>query len=227
MQCCYAGEDTFGADNREVDSAQKALAEARLRARGLHGKAEQEQADARRLADQAHSQGAQAQAEAGKSQLKESQAHEQQLEQNHKTWNSQQTVDGQVLETKGNGLKIRTAGRQDVSLDLNDSTAISIDGKMGTASQVQPGSDVRASYQLVDGRAKALKLEVRSNEGPSSQDRQSAQPAQDSSSTQPAKDSSSAMPADSSTPPAAGPPAEPAPSSDKPSTDKPSSDSHQ
>ena len=162
--------------DREVDAAQKALAEARARSRGLHLKAEQSQADARQMADRANERGAEAQQQAGKMQSRDAQAHEQKVNQNSQAWNSQQTLSGQVLEAKGSALKVRTAGRKDVSLDLNDATAISIDGRQGTAAQVLPGSDVRASYQLVDGRAQALKLEVRSNEGPSSQDKAS-QPA--------------------------------------------------
>jgi len=66
------------------------------------------------------------------------------------------------IEATASADDIATA-RRDLTLDLTDATAISIDGQQSGASKLQPGSDVRASYQMVDGRAKALKLEVRSN----------------------------------------------------------------
>jgi hypothetical protein len=39
---------------------------------------------------------------------------------------------------------------------------------MGTADQIQPGEDVRASYQVIDGQPTALKLTVTSSRSKSS-----------------------------------------------------------
>ncbi|MFL5459030.1 MAG: hypothetical protein ACJ78X_21735, partial [Myxococcales bacterium] len=64
-------------------------------------------------------------------------------------------------------LKVR-AGDRDMNLQLSDSTAITVDGKSSSAQQIQPGSDVRASYQMVDGQAQALKIDVKSSQGSSS-----------------------------------------------------------
>jgi hypothetical protein len=45
---------------------------------------------------------------------------------------------------------------------VNDSTAVNLDGKQGDPSAIQPGSDVRASYQVIDGEPTALKLDIKS-----------------------------------------------------------------
>jgi hypothetical protein len=55
-----------------------------------------------------------------------------------------------------------------MSLKLSDSTAVTIDGKPSSPTQIQPGSDVRASYQVVDGQPTALKIDVTSNQPSSS-----------------------------------------------------------
>jgi len=147
---------------REVMAAQKSLADAQARAAGQQAKAEQAQAEAQKLARQAQEQGKQAQEQAVQSQTQQKDAHMARLEK-ARSWTDEKVIDGQLLESKGSALRIRSPDRRDLTLDLTDATAISIDGQQSGASKLQPGSDVRASYQMVDGRAKALKLEVRSN----------------------------------------------------------------
>jgi len=45
---------------------------------------------------------------------------------------------------------------------VTDSTAVRVDGRSASLSQIQPGSDVRASYQMVNGQAKALQIDASS-----------------------------------------------------------------
>jgi len=47
-------------------------------------------------------------------------------------------------------------------LQVTDSTAVRVNGQLASVSQVQPGSEVRASYQVVDGHPKALVIDATS-----------------------------------------------------------------
>jgi hypothetical protein len=63
---------------------------------------------------------------------------------------------------------VRSPDQGDVRVKLNDSTAITVDGRMGKADDIKPGANVRASYQLIDGQPTASKLEVTNRSGTSS-----------------------------------------------------------
>ena len=159
-----ASEEQKKADeaDRKVEEAQKALAEARAQARGQHSKATQAQDEARQLAQQSSQQGMQAQDRASKLQTSGIKQNEQKVQQNQ-SWMQEQKLNGQVLTADGSMLKVRTADKKDISLNLSDSTNVKIDGQQAKASQIKPGDDVRASYQMVDGQAKALDIDVQSN----------------------------------------------------------------
>ncbi|HWT86404.1 MAG TPA: hypothetical protein VN177_11565 [Myxococcales bacterium] len=45
---------------------------------------------------------------------------------------------------------------------MTDSTAVRVNGQLASVSQIQPGSEVRASYQVVDGQPKALVIDATS-----------------------------------------------------------------
>lgn len=150
------------AADQKVADLQKQLAQAQADARGQHAKAQQAQSEARDLADQAHAQGTQAQERAQKAQVTEQKRDEQMVQQRRSTWTKQQTAHGQVLSASGDQVQIRS-GDQQLNLGLSDSTNIKIDGSQAKATQIQPGDDVRASYQMVDGQAHALELDVTSN----------------------------------------------------------------
>jgi len=47
-------------------------------------------------------------------------------------------------------------------LQVTDSTAVRVNGQLASVSQIQPGSEVRASYQVVDGQPKALVIDATS-----------------------------------------------------------------
>jgi colicin import membrane protein len=150
------------AADREVATAQKNLADAQAKARGQQARAVQAQADAQRVSAMAQQQGSEAQQQAVQSQSSQKEEHLQKVAQ-AKKWTVEQTVNGQVVDAQGSSLRIRTRDSQNLTLGLTDSTSINIDGRMGSAANVQPGSNVRASYQMVDGKAQALSLDVRSN----------------------------------------------------------------
>ena len=146
--------------DRQVTDAQKKFADAQGKARAQHAKAEQAQKDAQRLAQEAQQQGAQSQRDAMQSQKTEAQTAQQIESGNQRAWMQSRTVEGQVSSASNNDLTVRSASQGDVQLKLNDSTSITIDGQKGTTTQIQPGADVRASYQMVDGKATAVRLDV-------------------------------------------------------------------
>jgi uncharacterized protein (DUF3084 family) len=150
----------------EVTAAQKALADAQARAQGQQAKAQQAQQHARELAQQAQSEGQTSQQQA--LQIQQSEATQRQTlhQENQKAWTQTRDVNGKVFQASRDTLKVR-AGDQDMSLKLSDSTAITVDGKPSSPRDIQPGSDVRASYQMVDGQATALKVDVTSSQGSS------------------------------------------------------------
>ena len=69
-------------------------------------------------------------------------------------------------------LVLRSSDQGDLRLKLNDSTAVTVDGQMGSADQIKPGEDVRASYQVIDGQPTATKIEVRSSQSSTSNPKQ-------------------------------------------------------
>jgi colicin import membrane protein len=164
---------------RDVEQAQRQLAEARARLRGQRVRAEQAQADAQRMSEQAAQEAQTQQSQAAQFQQQQNQQSAQLNDSRSQEWTQEQDVQGRVVQASGGQLQLRTDDQKLLRLDLTDSTAVSLDGRSGSASQIQPGSDVRASYQLIDGKARALKIDVTSNGGnlPS----QDAQPAQDNS----------------------------------------------
>lgn len=146
---------------RDVAAAQKSLADAQARQRGQRARAEQAQMDAQRLAREAQQRGAEAQEEAAqRQQLQAQQARE--LEQRRQNWSQPRDVKGSVVAADGNQISLRTSDAQTLRLDVTADTAIRFDGRAASVEQLQPGTDVRASYQLIDGHPRALQIDARS-----------------------------------------------------------------
>jgi hypothetical protein len=148
--------------HQDVIAAQKALAEAQAKQRGQQAKADQAQADAQRLAAAATEQGTLSQQQAQQNQKVEAQEHQQVVQQNQ-SWTEAQNLQGTVVSAGNGTLAVRTSDSQMMNLSVNDSTAVTLDGRQSSASQLMPGTDVRASYQMVDGHAQALKIRARSS----------------------------------------------------------------
>lgn len=149
-------------DQQEVVKSQKALADAQARLRGQRMKAQQAQEEANRLSATAQQEASMQQQQALQYQQLQAQQATQQNQARSQQWTQQQDVQGRVLSASGDQLQVRTSDQQLMKLDVTGSTAINVDGRSGNASQIQPGSDVRASYQLIDGKARALTIDVTS-----------------------------------------------------------------
>lgn len=148
--------------DRNVESAQRALAEARAAARGQHAKARQAQAEARRQGQQASDRGLSAQEEASQFQEKGVQQSQQKIDERQQ-WTEEQQLEGQVLDAQQDRIRVRSGDKKDLTLNVGDNTSVRVDGRLSSPARIQPGDDVRASYQLVDGKARALEIDVTSN----------------------------------------------------------------
>jgi colicin import membrane protein len=146
--------------DQAVTDAQKKLAEAQAKAQAQHAKAEQAQKDAQQAAQQAQQQGTPSQSEALQHQQTESQTAQQLQQENPQAWSQSQNIQGKVTAATADELTVLSPSQGDMRLKLNDSTAITIDGRQGSADQIQPGSDVRASYRLIDGKPTAMRVQV-------------------------------------------------------------------
>jgi hypothetical protein len=146
--------------DKDVASAQKALAEADTKAKGQHARATTAQTTARQLGQQASHQGMQEQKQAATSMKRETAARGAQA-QERETWRNQQNVAGRVVETSGNSLRVRPPGKSDLNVALNDSSAVRLNGRVAKTDQIQPGDEVRVAYQMVDGKATAVRVDVR------------------------------------------------------------------
>jgi hypothetical protein len=148
------------ASQKDVEQAQKALADAQAKARAQQVRAQEAQLEAQKLSQQANKSAGELQHEAVKSQRQQKRTNEQAVQKNLASTDPRH-ASGQILESSGNHVRLRTGSNRNLALDMSDATAVTIDGKPASVSQVQPGSNVRATYQMVDGRAKALSIEVR------------------------------------------------------------------
>ncbi|MFN2549514.1 MAG: hypothetical protein ABR567_18985 [Myxococcales bacterium] len=148
---------------KDVEDAQRALADAQAKLRGQRQIARQAQQEAQRLNQEAQRETQDHQQQALQYQDQQSQQQHQLNQERAQSWTQEQTLSGRVVRKSGDQLRVRTEDQGVMNLDLSGTTAVSVDGRAATADQIQPGSDVRASYQMIDGKAKALKIDVTSN----------------------------------------------------------------
>jgi hypothetical protein len=147
---------------RKAVEAQKVFAAAQAQALAQSAKAEQAQREARQIEQQEHQRGARAQQHAMRMQKTEARTLQQIRKGNLQRWTETKRVAGTAVDASNDTVLVRSRDRGDVRLKLNSSTAISVEGKQGDPREIQPGSDVRASYQVIDGDPTALKLDVKS-----------------------------------------------------------------
>jgi colicin import membrane protein len=153
---------------QNVTKKQKELADAQAQLRGQIAKAEQAQRDAQQATKTAQSEASQQQQQAMTTQKTESQQMQTSAQKNQQTWTQEQSARGTVVQAGSDQLQIRTQDKDLLQLQITDATAVTLNGQTSSVSQLQPGSDVRASYQMVDGKAKALKIDATSKSSSSS-----------------------------------------------------------
>jgi dsDNA-specific endonuclease/ATPase MutS2 len=147
---------------QEVTQKQKELADAQARLKAQIAKAEQAQHDAQEARRQADQETSQLQQQASQKQRSETERIQQLNQEQQQTWTQEKTVSGRVLQAQGDKIEVRTPGQEVLQLQVTDSTAVRVNGQLASVSQIQPGSEVRASYQVVDGQPKALVIDATS-----------------------------------------------------------------
>lgn len=144
---------------RDLETAKKNVETAEIRLRDQRARAVAAQMAARQRSEEAHQEGLRAQTESTRNQ--QTLAQQERTASDEQAARTEQTVQGQVVAVDGNDLQISTPQNQRVTLDLS-SSMIRVDGQQASAEQIKPGTDVRASYKMVDGKAKAMQLDVTS-----------------------------------------------------------------
>jgi colicin import membrane protein len=145
---------------QDVVNAQKALADAQAKLAGQRAKAEQAQREAQQSAQEAQQEAQRDQQRASQMQRQDAQQQSQLTQQNQQAWTQAKNVRGQAVTASRDEVLVRSSDQGELRLKVNDSTAISVDGKMASAEDIKPGQDVRASYQVVDGQPTALRIEA-------------------------------------------------------------------
>ena len=148
------------------------LADAQARLTAQRAKAEQSQRDAQRLSAEAQREAQTQQQQAMQLQRSEAQQNQQMTQQNQQAYMQTKNVRGQAVSASKDELVLRSSDQGDLRLKLNDSTSVTVDGRMGSPDQITAGQDVRASYQVIDGQPTALKIEVQSSQSSTSNPKQ-------------------------------------------------------
>lgn len=166
----HATEEQQKAEQAELDvtRAQKTLADAQARLAGQRAKAEQAQSDALQMGRDSQRRGARMQEQATQLQDQEARQGTQTQQGNQQAWTKTRNVSGSVAGVSASALTVRSADQGDVRLQVSDSTSVSLDGRMATMKEIRDGSEVRASYGLVDGQATAVRLDVVSGDASTS-----------------------------------------------------------
>jgi len=158
---------------QNVTQKQRELADAQAKLRGQIAKAEQSQRDAQTATQASHQDAQLQQQQALQTQKTETQQMRSQNQERTQSWTQEQDARGTVVQAGNDQVQIRTLDKDLLRLQITDATAVTLNGQSSSAAQLQPGADVRASYQMVDGQAKALKIDATSK---SSSGQQSDQP---------------------------------------------------
>jgi len=161
----HAAEEQQKAEQaqREVTKAQKNLADAQAKLEGQRAKAAQAQRDAGQLARDSQERGARMQEQATQLQDQEARQGEKLQQANQRAWAQTQNIRGVVASVGSGDLTVRSDDRGDVRLQVSDTTAVNLDGRTASMSELRAGSDVRASYGVVDGQTIAMRLDVTSS----------------------------------------------------------------
>ncbi len=107
--------------------------------------------------------GEQMQQEATQLQDQEARQGKQTQQGNQQAWMQTRNIRGAVAAVSPTFLTVRSGDQGDVRLQVNDSTAVNLDGRTASIKEILAGSDVLASYGLVDGQATAVRLDVTSS----------------------------------------------------------------
>lgn len=177
--CAHSRQDDYIAQQQQAAQSQQAAADAQQRAIWEQQKANQANQDAasasqdaaqqRQYAVEQNQRAAQAQADASNAQAQASQqsVHLYAAPANAPVIGTAQVIEGQVLNASDDTVTLRTLHSGTVNLAISDQTRITLDGEpVGRASNLTPGEDVRASFQVIDGQPQALHIRAHAGMSP-------------------------------------------------------------
>jgi hypothetical protein len=75
---------------------------------------------------------------------------------------AQQSVSGTIAQASTDEVRVDTANQPGMRLKVTGATRITLDGKEVSVTQLQEGSQVRASYSVVGDQPTAVRIEVKS-----------------------------------------------------------------
>lgn len=78
-------------------------------------------------------------------------------------WTETETVRGSVDVVSPRSMTVRSDQDGVMQLQLTEATIVNLDGEKAAISAIRTGSDVSASYGVLDRRMMAVRLEVKSN----------------------------------------------------------------
>ncbi|WP_373045013.1 hypothetical protein [Vulgatibacter sp.] len=167
-------QEQAATEQEDVGSAQEDVAQAREEAQ----QAEQELAEAQQEAQQERQQAIQAQEQAQAETQQAQQAAEARQEEALQAQQEmgpgaatggavaaqgQQTVSGQLVEVTEEEIRVGPESGNEVRLQVNEQTQVMRDGQMASLQELQPGTQVRASYELQEGEPVVTRLEATSS----------------------------------------------------------------
>ncbi|WP_225408668.1 hypothetical protein [Stigmatella hybrida] len=143
-----------------VEDAREELADAQNRAQQEIREAQQ----AQQQAQQAEQTVAAAQSSALEAQRQQQTELSQQAQQPVAPAATQgaQFIDGEVLTVNAQEVLVSVRGEPQVRLQLAPTTQVLVDGRQARATDIEEGSQIRASYQDVGGEPRAVRVEVTS-----------------------------------------------------------------
>lgn len=166
---------------QQVQKEQQELQQAEQQAQAKGQQAQQAQQDAQQTAQQSQQRAQQAQQQASQAMQQQQQQQEQQRAEQARQMEQQsqqpqqatggsgmqQQVSGELSSAQSNAVVIQSASEGSISLKVDPSTQVFIDGQQGSIQELQQGSDVRASYTVdqQNNQKKAIRIEVTSAQG--------------------------------------------------------------
>lgn len=157
---------------KKDEQAQKSLQDARTKltqaesaATQAHAQAQQAQAQARAQTQEATKEAQASQQEALQALNTQAQQRNQQSRAFHEAKASQagaQTISGELVQASANEVVLKTSDQPHLALRVGSGTTATLNGKEVSVSQLPPGAQVRASFDMQDGLYQAKQLQAMS-----------------------------------------------------------------
>lgn len=92
------------------------------------------------------------------------------------TAGAQQQVSGTVQSVQANALQLNVPNQGQVTLNVDPSTPVMVDGQQASFEQIEPGHEIRASYSMEGQDRKVTRIEASTSTGGAGESYPSGQP---------------------------------------------------